>query len=94
MYEHGGVYVDESDEVSNAAWEAIDYSYGNIALDDDYVAQMGLPVSQRFPWDNSKGLYFMNAQHQIHCLVRSYRQTDDLLVKTQMLTVRFIARSS
>ena len=72
MYEHGGVYVDESDDVSDAAWEAIDYNSGSVALDDDYVAEMGLPISQRFPWDDSKGLYFMNGQHQIHCLVRFF----------------------
>lgn len=70
MYEHGGLYVNDTEEVTNAAWEAINYDTGNVALDDDYVAEMGLPVSQRFPWDDSKGLYFMNGQHQIHCLVR------------------------
>ena len=69
MYEHGGLYVNDTEEVTNAAWEAIPYDTGNVALDDDYVAEMGLPVSQRFPWDDKKGLYFMNAQHQIHCLV-------------------------
>ena len=71
MYEHGGLYVNDTEEVTNAAWEAINYDTGNVALDDDYVAEMGLPVSQRFPWDDSKGLYFMNGQHQIHCLVCS-----------------------
>lgn len=68
-WEHGGLYVNDTEEVTNAAWEAINYDTGNIALNDDYVAEMGLPVSQRFPWDDTKGLYFMNGQHQIHCLV-------------------------
>ena len=92
MYEHGGVYVDESDDVADAAWEAIDYNSGNVALDDDYVAEMGLPISQRFPWDHSKGLYFMNGQHQIHCLVRRYHQTYQLSIDVRMLTTRFFSK--
>lgn len=71
MYEHSGLYVNDTEEITNAAWDAIDYNAGNVALDNAYVAKMGLPVSQRFPWDSTKGLYFMNGQHQIHCLVRS-----------------------
>lgn len=71
MYEHGGLYMNDTEEITNAAWDAINYDSGNVALDDAYVAMMGLPLSQRFPWDSTKGLYFMNGQHQIHCLVRS-----------------------
>ena len=38
---------------------------------DDYVASMHLPKAQRFPWDASKGIYFLHGHHNLHCLVRS-----------------------
>lgn len=69
MYEHGGVYNSENETEANEAWDKLSYQSGNIALDDDYVARMDLPEAQRFPWDYSKGLYFVNGHHQLHCLV-------------------------
>ena len=71
MYDHGELYASDNETATNEAWDAINYDTGNVALDDAYVAQMGLPVAQRFPWDDTKGLYFMNSQHSIHCLVSS-----------------------
>ncbi|KAI9728969.1 MAG: hypothetical protein M1828_000054 [Chrysothrix sp. TS-e1954] len=68
MYEHGGAYNSDNETETSDAWDALSYQSGNIALDDDYVAQMKLPTSQRFPWDHSKGLYFVNGHHQLHCL--------------------------
>lgn len=42
---------------------------GIIALDDEYVEKMGLPVSQRFPWDQNKGIYLLHGFHNLHCTV-------------------------
>jgi hypothetical protein len=30
---------------------------------------MGLPKAQRFPYDESKGIYLLNGYHSLHCLV-------------------------
>jgi hypothetical protein len=51
-----------------ALWDATDFDKGNIALSDSYARSMGLPRSQRFPWDTSKGLYLLNAYHTLHCI--------------------------
>ena len=52
------------------AWDNLNYDPGSVALDYEYAAALGLPEAQPFPWDYSKGLYFLNAYHSIHCLVR------------------------
>ena len=56
-------------EERDALWGALDISPGTIALSDEFAAQNGLPRSQRFPWDESKGTYIIGAFHQMHCLV-------------------------
>lgn len=66
-------YFGEDGTVANSLWDAISVDNGTVALDDSYVASMGLLVSQRFPWDNSKGLYLLNGYHSLHCLVRDHR---------------------
>ena len=50
-------------------WLEVDSSDGIVALTDTYVQEKGLPASQRFPWDAAKGLYLVNAFHNLHCLV-------------------------
>lgn len=69
MYDHGGIYNSKNDTLTNEAWDAINIDPGSIALSDDYVARTGLPRAQRFPWDSSKGLYYLNGYHGLHCLV-------------------------
>ena len=56
-------------EDRDVLWGALDISPGTIVLSDEYAAQNGLPRSQRFPWDRSKGIYIIGAFHQMHCLV-------------------------
>ena len=68
-YEHGGLYSSDNETLTNEAWDAINYDSGSVALSDHYAIEMKLPKAQRFPWDDTKGLYFMNGQHQLHCLV-------------------------
>ena len=50
-------------------WAAIDFSEGIIALPDHLALQYGLPLSERFPWDQTQGVYLLGAHHGIHCLV-------------------------
>ena len=59
------------EEIADKNWENIDINNGSIALSDKYAEVMGLPLSQRFPWDSSKGLYVLNGYHSMHCLVRA-----------------------
>jgi hypothetical protein len=53
----------------DASWSMVEADSGIVALDDSYVELKNLPTAQRFPWDDSKGLYLINAYHNIHCLV-------------------------
>ncbi|KAI9815252.1 MAG: hypothetical protein M1827_002732 [Pycnora praestabilis] len=75
-------YFGEGKTVADQYWEHISIDNGTIALSDAYVKAMDLPTSQRFPWDEKKGLYLLNGFHSMHCLVcRSmYRQRDLALV--------------
>lgn len=55
---------------TDEAWEAIDFNAGMVAIDDKEANELGIPLSQRFPWDESKGIYLINGYHNLHCLVR------------------------
>ena len=68
-WESKSQYFGESESVADRLWEEISIDNGTVALDDGYVQEMGLPVSQRFPWDQDKGLYLLNGFHSMHCLV-------------------------
>lgn len=50
-------------------WEGIDTNPMVVALTDEFADLHGLPHSDRFPWDKSKGRYFVKVFHQLHCLV-------------------------
>jgi len=64
-----------SQEERDGRWGALDISPGTVALSDDFARQHGLPLSQRFPWDQSKGIYILGAFHQMHCLIKIQRYT-------------------
>ncbi|MCJ1239368.1 hypothetical protein MMC14_007364 [Varicellaria rhodocarpa] len=53
-------------------WNALDISTGVIAIPDHLAVQGGLPLSHRFPWDQSQGVYMLGAFHQMHCLKQIY----------------------
>ena len=50
-------------------WDQLDVNEGVIALADEYADSVGLPYSQRFPWNQTQGVYLLGAFHQMHCLV-------------------------
>lgn len=62
-------YFGEDEAIADRLWEEISVDNGTVALSDSYVEAMGLPLSQRFPWDQEKGLYLLNGFHSMHCLV-------------------------
>ncbi|KAL2818343.1 hypothetical protein BJX63DRAFT_71184 [Aspergillus granulosus] len=66
-----GVYSsedpDDADAV-NQAWADIVPAYGFVAVDHTWAAEHHLPASMSLPSDSSKGVYILDAYHQIHCL--------------------------
>ena len=59
---------------NHTAWNELwdhhtSYDAGVIALDDTYARKIGLPRAQRWPWDANKGIYLLNAYHNLHCIV-------------------------
>ncbi|KAF2151844.1 hypothetical protein K461DRAFT_268950 [Myriangium duriaei CBS 260.36] len=56
--------------IQDAAWNdpEVDPSVGFVALHDQLVMDLDLPRSQRWPWDSSKGVYGLQASHELHCL--------------------------
>ncbi|KAF7885724.1 uncharacterized protein EAF02_004233 [Botrytis sinoallii] len=58
-------------KATDKEWEKIGkIRLGVIALPDSCVAEKGLRKAQRFPWDNSKGVYLINANHNLSCLLK------------------------
>lgn len=63
-------YVDQDDLTTTMqAWEALSGDPGVVALSDEFVADKGLPVAMRYPWDESKGVYLLQGFHNLHCIV-------------------------
>ena len=60
----------ENQDLADELWDSIDFNAGIVALSDDYAKEKGLPIAQRFPWDQTKGIYLLNGHHHLHCLVR------------------------
>lgn len=57
--------------IQDQAWDDPDLEPWSLflALDDDYSVSMGLPYSQRWPWDSHKGSYIPMGAHEVHCVV-------------------------
>ncbi|KAF2232340.1 hypothetical protein EV356DRAFT_450333, partial [Viridothelium virens] len=57
-----------NDTLAEELWYNLETSASTIVLSDVWASEHGLDLSQRYPWDPSKGLYTIKAFHQIHCL--------------------------
>ena len=68
--ERGDPYNSQNESLAEQAWSEIPWDAGEIVLDHSYAADKGLPPAQPWVWDHSKGVYFINAHHGLHCLVR------------------------
>lgn len=62
-------YTDPNITLRDQMWLDIDVDNGMIALTDADVERWGLPASQRFPWDDNKSIYLLQAHHNLHCAV-------------------------
>ncbi|MCJ1314644.1 hypothetical protein MMC25_008326 [Agyrium rufum] len=69
IYRSRTEYWGENETLADELWDSIDVSPLTVALTDEWAQDQGLEVSEsRFPWDDSKGLYFLKAFHLVHCL--------------------------
>ncbi|KAI0397928.1 hypothetical protein F5Y17DRAFT_254992 [Xylariaceae sp. FL0594] len=76
-HEEPYVYLTEyatatSDTVQDRAWMSISDDLAVVALSDDFARAHGLRRAQRFPWDQTKGLYILHGVHNLHCLKNIY----------------------
>jgi len=55
-------------EAINAAWDQIVPAHGIVAVDHQWATEHNLPDSMGLPSDPSKGVYIIDAYHQLHCL--------------------------
>jgi hypothetical protein len=69
LYKGHTEYQSENQSVADHAWDSFDTSAIAIAVPDDWSNKHKLPYTERFPWDDSKGMYFVKGLHQMHCLV-------------------------
>ncbi|KAH8779955.1 hypothetical protein F5883DRAFT_193783 [Diaporthe sp. PMI_573] len=49
-------------------WHDINIDVGVVALSDEWAAEHNLRTAQRFPWDQTKGIYLLHGFHNLHCL--------------------------
>lgn len=66
---HHTDYWSTNRTLSDELWESIDTNPMVVALTDEFASAHNLPLSDRFPWDETKGRYFVKVFHQLHCLV-------------------------
>ncbi|KAI9666609.1 MAG: hypothetical protein M1821_004545 [Bathelium mastoideum] len=69
-------------------WDAITSTHGIVAVDHQWAASKGLPVSTSLERDPNKGVYTLEAYHSIHCLT-IIRQTLFSLARGQPLEAPF-----
>ncbi len=68
-------YNGKDQDHANQLWDALgaEIDTGFIAVTDQWAAANDLLEAQRFPWDTGKGIYLVNGQHNLHCLVSPTR---------------------
>ncbi|GAW17258.1 hypothetical protein ANO14919_067130 [Xylariales sp. No.14919] len=61
-------YSSDNETLQDELWYNINVDSAVVALSDDWAAEHGLRKAQRFPWDQSKGIYILHGYHNLHCL--------------------------
>ncbi|KAH6678593.1 hypothetical protein B0J14DRAFT_688680 [Halenospora varia] len=64
---HSG-FSDDNDTIADSYWDLLDTSPGAITLSDQFAIQNGIPIADRFPWNDKKGFYWISGFHDLHCL--------------------------
>ena len=62
-------YSPKNHTESDDLWEAILPSHGFVAMDRKWAKVRQWPESMYLPSDHGKGVYLLEAYHQLHCLV-------------------------
>lgn len=68
-FEYHNDYWRDNQSESDALWQALDVDPIIVALSPVEIEQWDLPPSITFPWDQSRGLYYLQSYHLLHCLV-------------------------
>ncbi|KUJ09336.1 uncharacterized protein LY89DRAFT_657675 [Mollisia scopiformis] len=70
-------FTDDNETVADMAWDSLNMDAAAVALTDEFVLKHNLPPAARFPWDESKGLYYLEGFHNLHCLKLIRRSLSD-----------------
>ena len=74
IYTHSNEYWDPrnpEDRAPDALWNTLSSQPVAVAIDNSWARQHGLPVTDPWPWDDDKGLFYIKAFHDLHCVVSS-----------------------
>ena len=69
---HHSVWNSDNRTEEDSAWNdppGFQVREAIVALPDSFTRSVGLPSAQRWPWDESKGVYFLEGLHNLHCVV-------------------------
>lgn len=61
-------FASDNETLQDQLWHDINIDLGVVALSDEWAAQHDLRLAQRFPWDQTKGIYILHGFHNLHCL--------------------------
>jgi len=70
-YHFHSSYVDSNHTIRDARWNEFESERGWVALSHAWATQHGMSEGLSMPDDSEKGLFIINAYHQMHCLVRN-----------------------
>ncbi|KUJ11512.1 uncharacterized protein LY89DRAFT_688748 [Mollisia scopiformis] len=68
LYHTETEYSHKNETYAEELWETIDTNPVAITLSYEYARENDLLEPRPFPWDESKGLFYINGFHQLHCL--------------------------
>lgn len=76
---------EEEVEAVDRNWDQVVPAHGIVAVDHSWAAEHRLPASMDLPSDHSKGVYIIDAYHQLHCLT-VLRKTFYQVIRNEPLT--------
>lgn len=61
-------YSSDNETLQDQLWHNINVDSAVVALSDEWADRHNLRTAQRFPWDQTKGIYILHGFHNLHCL--------------------------
>jgi hypothetical protein len=71
-------YSDVNETISDAAWRSF-ITNGFVTIPHHEASNYGLPLTEDFPDDSSKGVYVLGGFHQLHYVVRIWAHCISLI---------------